>query len=143
MYVIGSADFGGPAWTSSQLAELEIAEPSVKMDFERGSCVLGAPAKLYCKIEQLTAFDGEATAEILGIPPHTTINSPLKFDAKSSELSFDVQTTDKSPVGKHKMICQVTITQNGEPIVSRAGNAELQISKPLPPPKETTEPVRK
>ncbi len=140
MYVIGFAESNGPAWTSTQLAELEIAEPYIKMEFERASVELGQPTKLYCKIQQLTPFEGEATAEILGIPPNITINTPLKFTKDSTELSFEVQTTAASPVGKHGLFCQVTIIQNGEPVVSRAGNVELQINQPLPP-KEITAPT--
>ncbi len=134
MVVIGNSNIGGPAWCSTKMAELEITEPLVKMEIARASCLLGQPAKLHCKISQLTPFEGEATAEILGIPPNIAINTPLKFNKDATELTFEVTTTDKSPVGKHaSLFCQVTVMKNGEPIVSRAGNAVLQINKPKPP----------
>ncbi len=136
MYVIGTAN---AAWTSTQMAELEIAEPFVKMEFERSSCTIGEKTQLYAKVEVLTPFEGEATAEILGIPANITINTPLKFTKDTTELKFDVVTTDKSPIGKHaSLFCQVTIVQNDEPIVGRVGNAVLQINKPKPPPIDTT-----
>ncbi len=139
MYVIGGSNVNGPAWTSTQMAELEIADPFVKMEFERASCEIGQSTKLYCKLEHLAPFEGEATAEILGIPPNINISTPLKFTKDSTELTFDVQTSDKSPVGKHgALFCQVTVVKNGETIVGRAGNAVLQINKPRPPKKKTS-----
>jgi hypothetical protein len=133
MYVIGTANVNGPAFVSTQLAELEIAETMVKMDFERASCDLGQTTNLNCKIEHLTPFEGEASATILGIPANVTIKTPQTFTKDTSELNFEVQTTEKSPVGKHgSLICQVTIMKNGEPIVGRTGNAVLRINKPKP-----------
>ena len=44
---------------------------------------------------------------------------------------FQVKTTKETPVGTHKsLFCQVTITQNGEPIVGTVGTTELQVNAP-------------
>jgi hypothetical protein len=135
--VIGSSPVNGPAWASTQLAQLVVAEPLLKMNFERASVVKGKATRLICKIEQLKPFEGEATAEILPVPPNVTVQTPLKFNKDTGELAFEVQTAAESPVGKHGLFCQVTIMVDGEPVICRAGDVELQISQPLPP-KETT-----
>jgi hypothetical protein len=136
MVVIGVSSFKGPAWTSTQMAELEIAEPFVTAEFPRVSIEQGESTQLICKFNQLKPFEGEATAEIVGVPANVVIDTPKKFTKDTTELVFNVQTSEKSPVGKHGgLFCRVTITQNGEPIVSRAGNALLQINKPKPPKK--------
>ena len=58
----------------------------------------------------------------------------LEFTKDTPELVFKVKTDPTSPAGKHgNVFCQVTILQNGEPIVARAGGTELQIDQPLPP----------
>ena len=137
MVVIGTSNFKGPAWTSTQMAELEIAEPFVTAELPRVSIERGESTQLVCKLNQLKPFEGEATAEIVGVPANITIEPAKKFTKDTTELTFNVQTDEKSPVGKHGgMFCRVTITQNDEPIVSRAGNALLQINKPKPPKKE-------
>ncbi len=101
---------------------------------QRAKCVQGESTRIECKLNQIVPFEGEATAEILGVPPQIKI-PPLTFTKDTSELAFDVTTTDQSPVGKHgSMFCRVTITHNGEQVVSRAGGSELQITKPIPPP---------
>lgn len=134
IYVIGSCDVNGPAWASTQLAQLVVADPFVSTTFERASVETGQATKLHCKIEQLIPFEGEATAEILAIPPNVTVQTPLKFTKETGELYFDVQTTAESPVGSHGLFCQVTIVKDEEPMVFRTGEIQLQINKPLPPP---------
>ncbi|MEL7499826.1 MAG: PPC domain-containing protein [Planctomycetota bacterium] len=145
MYVIGTSSFKGPAWASTQMGELEIAAPLVTAAFERVSIVRGESTQLICKLAHLTPFEGEAKAEILGIPPNITIDTPKTFTKDTKEIVFNVSTNEKSPFGKHGgLFCQITITKNGEPIVSRAGNAILQINKPKPPKKTaSTQPVAK
>ena len=133
VYAIGAANVQGLAWASTQMAELEIAEPLVKMSIKRAVCVRGEVGKLVCQLQQLRAFEGEATAEILGLPPHVT-TAPQRFTKETKELTFDLTTTDKTPFGKHRsLFCRVTIMQNGEPIVSTAARTELQVTKPKPP----------
>ncbi len=87
---------------------------------------------LLCKVNHNTPFEGEAKAELLGIPPKISAQ-PLTFNKDTKELTFTLKTQADSPVGKHNLFCQITIPKNGESIVSRAGNVEFQIDKPLPP----------
>ena len=136
IYVIGSANVNGAAWVASQLATLEVAEPFVRFDVARASCEQGQPAQILCTLNHIGEFEGEATVSIVGVPPNIGIE-PMKFTKDTEELVFNVTTSDQSPVGKHKnLIARVTITHNGEPVVSNAGVGELQIDKPIP--KETT-----
>ena len=132
MYAIASAKVGGPVWVSSQLTELEVAQPYVTMDVNRAACVQGESATVHCKLKHATPFEGEATAELLGVPPHIEIPK-LKFTSQTQELTFAVATSEKSPIGKHKgLFCRVTIPIGDESVVSVAGRSELQINKPKP-----------
>ncbi len=132
VFAIGSANVGGAAWASSQLANLEIVEPYVTFELQRASCEQGQPAEVFCKLTMATPFDGNAKAELLGIPPKV-VGGPVEFNKDTKELTFKMTTDPAAPVGKHNLYCQLTITQNGEPIVSRVGAVQLQIDKPLPP----------
>ncbi len=133
IYVMGWSDVKGQSWISTQLSELEIAEPRVKMQMAMTSVTQGESAEMAVTLEQLIAFEGEATAELLGIPPNVKTNSPLKFDAKTESLTFKFETTDKSPPGKHGPFIRVTIPQNGATMVANAGRGQLRINKPRPP----------
>lgn len=132
VFALGSADVNGPAWVSSQLATLEVAEPFVTFAMERTSCEQGQPAQVYCKLSHVRPFEGTAKAQLLGVPNKVT-TTDLEFNKDTQELIFNLQTDPASPVGKHpNLFCLVTVTQNNEPIVSRAGGVELQIEQPLP-----------
>jgi hypothetical protein len=55
------------------------------------------------------------------------------FTKDTPEVTFEIKTEADSPVGKHGLYCQLTIPQNGDAILGRAGNVEFQIDAPLPP----------
>ncbi len=119
-------------WASSQLTPLEVADAYVRFELQRAACEQGKETLVLCKLNHTRSFDGEAKAELVGMPPKVTI-LPMTFTKDTTELTFKVTTEGESPVGKHGLFCQLTIPQNGGLIVSRAGNVELQIDVPLPP----------
>lgn len=136
IFALGSADVGGAAWVSSQLANLEIAEKLVSFAIQRTACEQGEEAQILCTVNTATAFEGLAKAQLLGLPPKTEV-ADIEFDKEAKEVVFVVKTTAESRVGKHGLLCQLTIMQNGEPIICRAGTVELQIDQPLPAPAAT------
>jgi hypothetical protein len=139
--VIGAADIDGQAWVSSQLAELDIADRYVNFDMKRAACDKGQPTQVQCILAHNTPFEGNAKAELLGLPPGTTA-PPIEFTKDTKELLFQVTTTKDTPVGNHKsLFCQVTITQAGEPIVGSVGGTELQVNEPPAAAPATPEPA--
>ena len=129
VYALGTS---GGMWGSSQLANMEIADAFVRFEMQRAACEQGQEAQVLCKLNHTTPFEGEATAQLLGLPPKVT-TTEMKFNKETQELIFTLKTDPASPVGKHNLICQLTITKNGEPIVSTAGTVQVQIDAPLPP----------
>jgi ribosomal protein L30/L7E len=118
------------------MATLEVVPPFVQLALERASTEQGKPADIICKVTTSTPYEGEATVKLVGLP-HKAEAVEMKLNKETAELIFKVSTAVESPVGKHKNIfCQLVVTQNGEPIAHRLGSTELQIDKPLPPPKE-------
>lgn len=137
-YVIANSNVEGLAWTSSQLCELEIAEPFVKAEADR---VVGSRAQTLTAnvaLEQLVEFSGTARATMRSLPPHTQVNGPLEFDSKTESLTFEITTTDKTPFGKHGgLFVEVEIPSGGGFSTARAGNVVLQVNRP--PKKKPTE----
>ena len=130
--VIGAADIDGQAWVSSQLADLEVADRFVVFNMKRAACDKGQPAQIHCTLSHNTPFEGTAKAELLGLPPGVSSDA-VHFTKESKELTFQVKTTKVTPVGIHKtLFAQVTITQNGEPIVCTAATTALQVNKAPP-----------
>ena len=130
--VIASSNINGQAWTSSQLATLEVAERFVTFDIARAACEQGEETQFVCQLNHITPFEGNATAELLGLPPHAEVET-LEFDQATEQLVFTVKTTAETPVGKHSgVFCRVHIPIADESVVATAGYSELQIHKPLP-----------
>ena len=132
IYVLANADVAGNAWASSQLAELEVAERLVTFEMQRAACEQGQTTEIICKLNHISPFEGQATAELLGIPPDTEVEK-LQFDSTTEQLVFKVKTKPETPAGKHSgVFCRVRIPYNSESIVATAGRTELQVQKPLP-----------
>ncbi len=138
--VLATAGVGnGPVWVSSQLATIEVAAPFVAFQMERAASEQGKDTEIFCKVQQLTPFEGAAKVNVLGLPPKvTTPELPMTKDTK--ELAFKVTVDKAAPAGTHKNIfCQAVVMVQGEPVVHNVGGTELRIDVPIakaatPPP---------
>ncbi|WP_145227107.1 PPC domain-containing protein [Gimesia algae] len=136
VFVIGSANVGGNAWVSSQLAPLEVADSFVDLDLARTAVEQGQETEIICKVNMKNPFDGDAKIKLVGLPPKVTTED-ISFNKESKELVFKVKTDPASPQGRHKsLFCQVEIPINGENVVHTTGRTELRIDKPAPPKKD-------
>jgi len=141
IYCIAQADAGGPAWAASQLATLEVVDPYTVATLARASCEQGQVAEVVCTLEPKAPFEGEAVARLQGLPPETSAEE-LTFTKGTTELVFQVKTSDKTPVGNHKSpFVEMVATVAGEPVTMRGGGAEIQIAAPTATPPATPEPV--
>lgn len=124
---------GGAAHVSSQLAELEIAAPFLAGKIALTKVERGQTAKLVCTLEQKNPFAGTAVARLVGLPANTTA-SDVEITQDSTAATFEIVTTDKSPLGSHKNIfCSVTLTRDGEPIthlIAQGSVLRIDASRP-------------
>jgi hypothetical protein len=129
--VRGMADVNGPLWSSTQLAQLEIAPPIINGKLEMAATEQGKPAQVLCTLDTKTPFEGPATVRLLGLPPNCTA-AEQQITAKDDKVLFDVDTTEKSPPGQHKsLVAVLTVMKGGEPITQTiAGGGVLRIDKP-------------
>ncbi|HMO14772.1 MAG TPA: PPC domain-containing protein, partial [Pirellulaceae bacterium] len=134
VYVIGSADVGGLAWQASQMATLTISERFLTVEMNPAACEQGQETVLICKVNPISEFTGVATAVLLGLPHEATAEA-VEVAAGTEELHFKVRTTANTPAGQHKgLLCQLTVTEQDEPVVAVAGRGMLQVDVPLPQP---------
>jgi hypothetical protein len=141
VYCIAQADAGGPAWAASQMATLEVVDPYVATTLARASCEQGQVAQIVCTFEQKAPFDGEGIARLQGLPAETSADE-MKFTKDTTELVFQVKTSDKSPVGNHKTpFVEMVVSVRGEPVTMRGGSTEWQLAAPTAPPPPPPAPV--
>ncbi len=125
---------GGTLWTSSTLADIEVVPRFVIGKIDAATTERGKSVKVICKLEQKEPFNGEAVMELQGLPSNTTAEKK-KITKDSTEVVFDVLTTDKSPTGLHKQLF-VTFEwmRNGEPVKHTvATSGLLRIDAPKAP----------
>jgi hypothetical protein len=141
--VLGEADIDGPMWVSSELEPIEIAEPYIDMKIDMAAAEQGKPCPVLCHIDQHTKFEGKADVKLLGLPANATAPD-MQITAADQQLVFNVTTAPNTPVGTHgSLFCQVTVTQNGEPIIhDLARGGVLRVDAPPQPKKgEAPKPV--
>jgi hypothetical protein len=116
--VVGSADAGkGPVWVSTQLADLEVVAPFVGGQIVRTFVDQGDKTTVTVKLQQKVPFEGKAKIQLLGLPNKVTA-ADREFSKDDTEVKFEVQAEKGSPAGRHtSLFCQVSVMQNGEPIV--------------------------
>lgn len=139
--VLGVAGVGnGSIEVASQFGKLTIGQPFYDFAFKAGATEQGKELTYVAQITNNVPFDGKATVQLVGLPAETT-SAPIEITKDSTEATFVVKTTAKSPAGRHKAIyCNLVVTQNGEPIKHTFGPGEIRIDAPLPP-KPTAKPA--
>ena len=145
--VMGTATVGnGPVIVSTQLANLEIAEPFLSFAFNAAAAEQGQETELVINVTRNKEFAGPAMVQLVGLPNEVT-TEPAEITQDSVELIFKIKTTMNSPEGRHQtLLCVAVVTANGEPITHTLGTGELRIDVPLPPkveaaPMPTPEPI--
>jgi hypothetical protein len=116
--VIGSTEAPtGTLWVSTQLSNLEVVPPFVEGKIARTFVDQGDKTTITVKLDQKTPFEGKARIALLGLPNKVTAEEKA-FTKDDTEVTFDVQADKVSPAGRHAgLFCQVTVMQNGEPIL--------------------------
>lgn len=130
--ILGQASVnGGTAYVSSQLADLNIAEPYVTGKFDITNVVVGGSVKVVCKLDQKRPFDGSAEVTLNGLPPGATA-SPVTMTKESKELVFTVNTATNAQKGVTRtLLAAAVIKQGGDQVMQTvAANGQLRIELP-------------
>ena len=143
VFAVAYADIGGRAITGTKLTTLNVADNNFTVAMERAAVIQGEPTEIFGKIELKAAFEGKATAKLIGLPNKVTAE-PVTITKDTKEIRFPIKTDKASPVGRHKsVICEVTIPQGDAKIIYHAGTVELRIDAPPPEPKEKPKETKK
>jgi len=120
---------------STQFVDLKIEEPYYKLSFVKAAVEQGKETTVTVKLQKLRDFDGEATAELAGLPANTT-SEPAKFTKDSVELTFKVKVAKEAKPNRYTTLACVTKIPSGGDFVSQTvTGGELRIDAPLIPKK--------
>lgn len=123
----------GTVLVSSALTPLKVAEPYLTMTLDLAATEQGKDTTMQGKIEIAHPFEGEATAELIGLP-HGASCPPQKFTKDQPTLSFPVAIAADATVGKHNNVfCRVNVPEAGTSVLHQtAQNSTLRIDAPRP-----------
>ncbi|CAN5854059.1 PPC domain-containing protein [soil metagenome] len=137
--VLGESEGGnGTVYAASPFTDLTVTTPFLSGSIPLTAVEQGKETDFVCKLEQLKPFEGEAVAQILGVPNGVKVES-LKINKDSKEAVFKIKTDNSAPVGKHTtLFCQVEVPVPGGFATHRlAGGATLRIDAPSKAPAPT------
>jgi hypothetical protein len=84
------------------------------------------------KIQKLRDFDGEATAELAGLPANCT-TQPVKFNKDTTEVTFKVAAAKEAKPNRYtSLVCQTKLPYGDDVVTHTIGGGELRIDTPLP-----------
>lgn len=119
----------GHIHVSSEIVTLDIADPYLELTAAPTSIRRGERTRQVWRIQQLTPFQGRATARLLGLPKGLRVVEPLPtLTAHSKEVSFNLEATDEALLGRVTGLrCEVIVDSNGTEIVQRAGSGSIRV----------------
>ena len=132
--VLGEADAGkGIIYNASPFTSVR-TEPAFLSAPEIPMVVVeqGKQASMVCKLEHARPFEGEATAQIVGLPD-TIPSEPAKITKDTKEVVFKISTDDKSPVGKRGslfVLVDVPVPGGGVSSHRIAVNSSIRVDAP-------------
>lgn len=137
LVAVAKADHLGELWVSSQLATLQVVAPFARLALPQAVGPRGATATLAGELHVDRAFQGEATARLVGLPPHCAAPA-LTLTADAREARFTVTIGPEARLGRHRNIfCELVVLEDGRPVTHHVGRTELRVDAPqadAPPP---------
>jgi hypothetical protein len=120
----------GPVLVSSGFATLKVAEPYLAMTFELAATEQGRAITMTGKIDKQQDFDGNATAELVGLPLGVKAG-PQTFNKDQTQINFPLEIAPDAAVGKNGSIfCKVNVPLNGGSVIHQTGkNSTIRIDK--------------
>lgn len=124
----------GPVLISSGFATLKVADPLVAMTFDLAATEQGRPISMIGKIDKQQDFEGNATAELMGLP-HGVKAAPQTFNKDQTEVTFALEVAPDAAVGKHTTVfARINVPVNGQNVLHQsAKGSTLRIDKPVAP----------
>ena len=116
------------AMVSTGLHDLKVVTPFVEVTSDLISAEAGSKVVAKCSLEVLREFEGTAEARLTGLP-HQVTSESQQIETGNETISFPIVVGDNCPTGKnHSVNVEVTVMQNGHPIVFRAGRLLMRFA---------------
>lgn len=125
--VLGETDLGkGTVYAASPFCDVVVQPAYLTGTMAMTVVEQGQETLMVCKLEQAVPFEGEAVAELVGLPAGATAE-PVKFKKDAQEIQFKLKTAPNATVGKHSTVfCQVQV-----PVASASATHRIAVGTTL------------
>ncbi|WP_437225190.1 PPC domain-containing protein [Planctomicrobium sp. SH661] len=134
---------GGDYEYVTPLVPLRVEDRYINFEFAQGAVEQGKETPYLIKVTKNKDFEGEAIAELVGLPANATAEK-MKLTKDTAEFMFTIKAAEDTPPGMSQNVqCRVEVPENGTVVLHNLGNGRLRVDKPAPPPKnpEPTPPM--
>lgn len=127
----------GQVLVGSKHTEITVEEPFLNMAIELAAIERGKEGQVFCTVEKLRDFQGDAEIRLLALPAHTTAE-PQKINKDTTEVSFSVLTKQEAqPRTTKNLFISATIPYGEHTVVQTvATDGQIRIDNPPPAPKK-------
>ena len=128
---------GGQVLVGSKHQEITVEEPFLNMEIELAAIERGQSGQVFCKVETLREFPGEAQVRLVALPAHTSAE-PQKITKDTEEVLFPVETKKEAQARTTKNVFVTAIIPYGEHTVTQtvASGGQFRVDNPPPAPKK-------
>ncbi|WP_437205054.1 PPC domain-containing protein [Planctomicrobium sp. SH664] len=111
------------------LVPVTVEEPYLTVAFGEGVVRQGGEIPYVLTLTQRKAFEGEATAELVGLPAKVTAEK-VQFNKEAKEIRFTIKAAaDAPPASTKDLLCRIDIPENGAEVKHQFGSGKLRIDR--------------
>lgn len=126
----------GMATVSSRPFTLRVAEPVIEVAATKTVLARGGEGRFVCKVTKGGAFEGTATARLVGLPAGVEAE-PVAFDATAESIAFPLRVAPTTPLGKHdNVFCRIEVPMAGGTVTHASTPSSLRIDDAGASPKQ-------
>jgi len=114
---------------SSEFASIRVSDPYMTVNLQRSSVERGQTAEIAGAVKTNTSFEGKATADLLRLPKGVTLaGPPPQITSTDNRVVFHVNAAPDALPGLYRdIVCEVTLTQNGQVLKQKTGFGVLRV----------------
>ena len=113
---------------STGLHDLKVVTPFVAIRGDMVSSTVDSDVIAKCRVEMLKRFEGTAEVRLVQLPAHVK-SEPQTFSAEDQAVEFPISVGEKCVTKRnHSVKLQVTIEEDGQPVVFDAGRLLMRFS---------------
>lgn len=119
----------GRVRVSTPFFKIDVADPHIDLKSQPVAVRRGQRGRVVWRVEHRRPFEGQATAELLGLPKGVrVVGSPARLLPGQSELAFEIEVPQETLLGPYRELsCEVSLMESGQEIKQRLGRGVLRV----------------